>query len=654
MRDVRFLAVGFVFIIVAGIGLAGFAAPASGARGGGGKGEFAAIDRHALAAPKSAERSIKRLARYLTRPAKNDLQKARAIYRWITHNIAYDANAFFSGSFRNQRVTPADALKSRKGVCDGYARLFESLGKAAGLKVVKVSGYAKGFGYVPGQDVPSQSNHAWNAVRINGRWALMDPTWGAGGVNKKSRRFERRFKEHYFRTAPKEMIYDHLPEDPKWQLLKKKVSRSEYSLLPQLRPGFFRRGLKLDSHRTGLIETDDRVAVSLLVPHGVSMVSTLLAGDKELGKNLTYVRREGGRINIHALFPRPGKYVLRLFAKRGGPKGAYDMAMNYIVRARKGTGDRFPIYGNTFFAHGLKLVSHPDGVIRTDGKVEIGVAAPAGVDMTADVYKGKKKLPGNLRYLRREGKIYKIHALFPAPGAYKLRIFSRRNKRKGRYGWALDYQVKARKGTSEKFPVYHQTFFDHGLKLISHKNGVIKTGGRLDLRVGAPRDVQLLASLLRGKREAGKGLTFLQREGGEYRLRVALPKRGAYTLRLFSKRGKAKDSFSWAMDYAVVASKGAGAQAGFPTIYNTFRDKGAALEKPLARNLKSGTKQTFRLKVPGADKVSVVRGGKWTHLKKRGGLFEGQVLIGKGKIVVFANFSGGKGSWAGLLEYRGR
>ncbi|HPS92175.1 MAG TPA: hypothetical protein PKV33_08465, partial [Methanothrix sp.] len=45
------------------------------------------IDLHALNAPTSAEATIGSLATYLIEPAKNDREKARAIFRWIAENI---------------------------------------------------------------------------------------------------------------------------------------------------------------------------------------------------------------------------------------------------------------------------------------------------------------------------------------------------------------------------------------------------------------------------------------------------------------------------------------------------------------------------------------------------------------------------------------
>ena len=43
-------------------------------------------------------------------------------------------------------------MKSRKSVCYGYSDIFLSLAKEADLETVRISGYGKGYGYLPGQN----------------------------------------------------------------------------------------------------------------------------------------------------------------------------------------------------------------------------------------------------------------------------------------------------------------------------------------------------------------------------------------------------------------------------------------------------------------------------------------------------------------------
>ena len=48
-----------------------------------------AFDRHALQAPAEEEKTVAGLARYLVKPARNDRDKARLIFRWVTSRIDY-------------------------------------------------------------------------------------------------------------------------------------------------------------------------------------------------------------------------------------------------------------------------------------------------------------------------------------------------------------------------------------------------------------------------------------------------------------------------------------------------------------------------------------------------------------------------------------
>jgi tetratricopeptide (TPR) repeat protein len=182
--------------------------------------DFRAIDKHALKASELHEDSIDSLAEYLVRPAKTDLEKTRAIFRWITDRIAYNAEGFFKKEYGDN--SPASVLKTRKAVCQGYSELFQAIGKKAGLDVVVVSGDAKSpFGGGLG--------HAWTAVKIDDKYRLLDSTWGAGYVDGKTQSFRKEFKEYYFLTPAENLILSHMPKDPKWQLLDKPVTGEEFS-----------------------------------------------------------------------------------------------------------------------------------------------------------------------------------------------------------------------------------------------------------------------------------------------------------------------------------------------------------------------------------------------------------------------------------------
>ncbi len=262
------------------------------------------IDQHAINTPSSAEASVDSLATYLVAPAKNEREKARSIFRWVTENIDYDVLGFFTGSFDD--TSSKDVLKSRKSVCSGYSDIFSSLARSAGLEVVRIAGYGKGYGYLPGENLSAPSNHAWNAVKINGSWYLIDCTWGAGYIDD-NKKYVRKFDDYYFMTPPSEFIYDHFPEDSRWQLLEHPLSKSEFEKLAFVKSEFFDYGLKLDDRLEGTIRAGNGVNISIFAPEDVLLMAGLESRDRKVSTKLedhVFVERNGSRYDIFAQFPR--------------------------------------------------------------------------------------------------------------------------------------------------------------------------------------------------------------------------------------------------------------------------------------------------------------------------------------------------------------
>lgn len=167
---------------------------------------------------------------------KTEHQKANAIYNWVTHNIAYDVNAMWQlNTGDDDKVTKA--LKTKKAICGGYAELYTTLCKSAGLSAITIEGYAKDFLFDNGDEIYIP-RHAWNAVKIDGKWQLVDATWGAGAMHQqnswlrqllnkllmqkklkaKNLKFSFHYDPQYFAQDPKTFRLKHIPIDPLWQL----------------------------------------------------------------------------------------------------------------------------------------------------------------------------------------------------------------------------------------------------------------------------------------------------------------------------------------------------------------------------------------------------------------------------------------------------
>ncbi len=290
---------------------------------------YAAIDQYALQAPAQLRQEVTQLADYLVKPARTEREKARAIFRWITANIDYDAENYFNGGQTLNNT--AAVLSSGKALCDGYANLFKQLAERAGLESLMISGTTKGYAYHTRGEL-GLVDHAWNAVKIEGQWQLLDATWGAGYLDGRKKRFIQEFEPHYFLPAPSAFIFDHFPDDPRWQLLPHPQSKQAFSELAYLRPAFFQAGLELVSHPQESLQTSGHLTLVIRAPQG-SYISTLLVeGEQYLDRNLVNLERKGDLYYLTPNFPHAGDYTLRIFAKRGVTAKTFNWALDYKIR----------------------------------------------------------------------------------------------------------------------------------------------------------------------------------------------------------------------------------------------------------------------------------------------------------------------------------
>jgi len=341
---------------------------------------YALADALADSAPSGIERSVPALAAYLAQAGRDDLMRARALYRWLTGHLTYDVEGFRRGQPGD--LSPEAVLSRGRSVCEGFAGLAEALGEAMGLKVEVVRGWSKGYGYTPGQKLDGPTNHAWDAVEIDGRWRLMDPTWGAGYLDG-SMQFVRQFQEHYFLTKPEEFVFDHLPENPGWQLLERPLTAAEYADLVYLRPMFFQAGFRIGNHDHLVIAADSRLTVTLGVAQPVEMSAQVLdaASLRPLGGEFAFVQVGSDEARIDARLPRPGSYLLRLFAKPLGAAGDLDWVLDYRVRAAGGTAAVFPTTYGAFGTRRAWLFSPVDGVLRAGQRYSFRLRAPGALEV---------------------------------------------------------------------------------------------------------------------------------------------------------------------------------------------------------------------------------------------------------------------------------
>lgn len=160
-------------------------------------------------------------AAQITSGCATQYDKARAIFDWEAHNIAYDV----SFSIRDAET----AWQQKKGVCQAYSDIFVLLAECCGLTAKRVTGVARNS-----SSSSSTLSHSWVRVQTEKGWILLDPTWGAGNVN--GNKFEKVYKPYWFDVDPWWFFFSHYPDNPEDQQMPKPLARVMYDKLPYLTP----------------------------------------------------------------------------------------------------------------------------------------------------------------------------------------------------------------------------------------------------------------------------------------------------------------------------------------------------------------------------------------------------------------------------------
>lgn len=237
--------------------------------------DFSMVDEKVYAYPDFDD--IETLSIRIQNDFENDIERARAAYLWITDNIKYDQNAlrsvrieklfFYSDKYdyeyklkKRQQKKMLLAFKNKIGLCEEFSVLFKELCNMIGLEAELILGVAKSA-----SDIDSKNtikNHGWNAVKINGKWKLVDVTWSAGYQDQKTSLWVRKLNDHFFLTPPEEFLTSHYPEDSKWQLIDTPISVDTFYKMPVFYSKYYDNELILNQNQTGTIKVlNDRIII---------------------------------------------------------------------------------------------------------------------------------------------------------------------------------------------------------------------------------------------------------------------------------------------------------------------------------------------------------------------------------------------------------
>ena len=312
------------------------------------------------------------------------------IFYWVAYNIAYDVVSYFAKDYKDQSAE--GVFRNKQGVCAGYANIYKYLCDQLEIPCEVAGGYSKGYGFDEREGPPSETDHAWNAVHIDQHWYLIESTWGAGNLDD-NKQFQRQLKTYYFLARPNEMIYHHLPEQSKWQLLQIPITMTQYMQMPKVHPPFFQLNLEIVSPRNqahvDLLPDKPYALVVIRAPSDVHLSASLKLNDQKVdGGHRVVFDNEQQLYYCYFAPPNTGKYKITIYGKEDATKSdTYDGVVDFMFNVTEMPSNpiSFPKIWKTYFDLGMEVISPENThlIKLNDGSdhIEITMKAPQDVDL---------------------------------------------------------------------------------------------------------------------------------------------------------------------------------------------------------------------------------------------------------------------------------
>ncbi|NUY80920.1 hypothetical protein HUK80_08445 [Flavobacterium sp. MAH-1] len=263
----------------------------------------------------------------LTKNYTSQTEKARAIFAWVTYNIAYDYKSY------NKQKDPKfpkckghddcaqkmlewendyldKILRNKKAVCEGYSRLFKRMCGHAGIQCSVVPGYVKRSSRAIGR--MGSLNHAWNIVILDGKSYYLDATWAAGFCTLDEKKgkldgYQRWYNDFYWLMPQEKFRLNHFPKDTIWPFTSK-ADKIKYRDQPYINSHFI-SSLDVLSPETGVLKVKmcDKIKFRLHLEYAIGKIQI----NTNVFKNPKidwYFNEEGERVADKRILGRQ-KYV---------------------------------------------------------------------------------------------------------------------------------------------------------------------------------------------------------------------------------------------------------------------------------------------------------------------------------------------------------
>lgn len=182
--------------------------------------------------PLSIRKNFEKVHAYLDAQGKTDEEKVWMFYGYMATYFKYDKKRFWG--YKLECHTPEYTTYLSKGICGDFSKVFAEFCRKSKIPCFEVHGktprnllyWIRGVIHLHF----GKLTHAWNVVKINGTWQLMDPTWTDIKSTTKVSYYDPTQKmervivvksadRSYYNPTPEFMLKTHVPIHPAFLLM---------------------------------------------------------------------------------------------------------------------------------------------------------------------------------------------------------------------------------------------------------------------------------------------------------------------------------------------------------------------------------------------------------------------------------------------------
>ncbi|WP_440881900.1 transglutaminase domain-containing protein [Tenacibaculum sp. C7A-26P2] len=226
--------------------------------------------------PKSL--SAKSLAAKILKDFSTDRERSEAAFYWVANNIKYNLNVYHNLSpkigfrysdeedKRRKILAIKDSiinhtLQTKTAVCEGYSQTLSAIYTHLGFENIVINGFVRNS-IIDIGNIKKEVNHAWNMVKIDDEWKIVDATWAAGSVI--NGRWQQNYNAYYYDIPKKHYLKTHFPKNRKWKF-GNKLSKEEFYDQPIYSTEFLQTNLELITPLKGVITKKESKELTLKI-----------------------------------------------------------------------------------------------------------------------------------------------------------------------------------------------------------------------------------------------------------------------------------------------------------------------------------------------------------------------------------------------------